>query len=129
MEGVEARYLKWSLGLEKSTPGYVVMEEIKRDKMRIRTAKLAVNFEEKARAGHGRRRWVVECIKEREGRRVLTGGLSGREEYLRKCGVQEVDFEQWRGQGRCVAEELSRKDRRRQMEEQDILIEGTRYNK
>lgn len=48
--------MKWSLSLERCTPGYVVMEKTKRDKMRIKTAKLAMNFEEKARAGPGRKR-------------------------------------------------------------------------
>ncbi|TGZ53811.1 hypothetical protein DBV15_10472 [Temnothorax longispinosus] len=122
VEGVEARYLRWSLGLEKCTPGYVVLEETKRDKIRIRTAKLAVNFEEKARQGHGRRRWVKKCIKEREGRGTLTRGRSEREEYLSRCVVQDVDLEQWREQGRC-------EDRERQIEEQERLIEGARYNK
>ncbi|XP_024884387.1 uncharacterized protein LOC112462700 [Temnothorax curvispinosus] len=129
VEGVEARYLRWSLGLERSTTGYVVLEETKRDKIRIRTTKLAVNFEEKARQGYGRRRWVVECIKEREGRGTLTKERSEREEYLSRCGVQKADLEQWRERGRCVAEELSSKDRRRQRKEQEILIEGARYKK
>ncbi|XP_024874756.1 uncharacterized protein LOC112456453 [Temnothorax curvispinosus] len=128
VEGEKARYLRWSLGLERCTPGYVAFEETKRDKIRIRT-KLAVNFEEKERQGYGRRRWVMECIKEREGRGTLTRGRSEREEYLSRCGVQEADLEQWRERGRCVAEELSSKDRRRQRKEQEILIEWARYNK
>lgn len=117
MEGIEKQYLKWSLGLDRCTPEYMVKEETKRDKMRIRLAKLAMNFEEKAKTGHERRRWVEECIKEREGRRMITRSMSEREEYLERYGVQEENLEQWRSQGRRVAEELSKLDRRRQMEE------------
>lgn len=116
-------------GLERCTPNYVVMEGTKRNKMRLRTARLAMDFEEKARYGQGQRRWIEECIKKREERRFLTKKMLEGDEYLRRCGVREEELEQWREQGRFVAVEISRCGRGLQIREQEILIEGARYNR
>ena len=45
IERVQAKYLTWTLGLEKYTPGYIVREETKREKMRVEAGKRAVGFE------------------------------------------------------------------------------------
>lgn len=37
MEAIQERYLRWILGLDKSTPGYIVREEMKRHKLRVET--------------------------------------------------------------------------------------------
>lgn len=96
--------------------------------MRIRTVKLAINFEEKARTERGQRKWIEECIKKREERKTITKRMLERNECLRRCGVREEELEQWRGQGRIVAE-LSRRDRGLQLGEQEILIDRARYNR
>jgi hypothetical protein len=47
LEGVQGKYLKWVLGVDRETPGYIVMEETKRDGIRIEAGKRAVRFEER----------------------------------------------------------------------------------
>ncbi|KAJ3654943.1 hypothetical protein Zmor_014093 [Zophobas morio] len=47
IERVKEKYLKWTLGLEKYTPAYIVREETKRETMRVEAGKRAVGFEEK----------------------------------------------------------------------------------
>jgi len=39
MERLEERYLKWIFGLDSKTPGYIVREEVKRNKLRERAGK------------------------------------------------------------------------------------------
>ena len=46
VEKVQEKYLKWILGLDKETPGYIVREETKRKKMRIDLGKKAVKYED-----------------------------------------------------------------------------------
>ena len=41
IEAVQGRYIRWVLELDKCTPGYIVREESKRDKLRIQTGKRA----------------------------------------------------------------------------------------
>ena len=47
MEAVQVKYIKWCRGLERSTPSYMVLDEVKRDKMWIGTG----NVSEKRKAG------------------------------------------------------------------------------
>jgi len=37
IEAIQEKYLRWVLGLEWNTPGYIVREELKRNKMRVET--------------------------------------------------------------------------------------------
>lgn len=53
MERVEERFLKWILGGDRRTPGYMVREELKRDKLRGRAARRAWNFEKGLEEGKG----------------------------------------------------------------------------
>ena len=45
IERVQKKYLKWTLGLEKYTPGHIVREETKRQQMREEACKRAVGIE------------------------------------------------------------------------------------
>ena len=37
--------MEWSLGLERSTSNYIVLEEVKRDKLRILTGTRAMSYD------------------------------------------------------------------------------------
>ncbi|KAJ3652033.1 hypothetical protein Zmor_018034 [Zophobas morio] len=63
IERVQEKYLKWTLGLEKYTPGYIVREETKGEKMRVEAGKRAVGFEEKF-SERGDCKILQECWKE-----------------------------------------------------------------
>lgn len=39
------KYIKWVLGLERSTPKYVVLEETKRNELRIEAGRRAKGFD------------------------------------------------------------------------------------
>lgn len=38
-EQVQMKYVKWVLGLESSTPNYVVLDETKRDELRVKAGR------------------------------------------------------------------------------------------
>ena len=47
IEIIQERYLKWLLRLHRTTPGYIIREELKREKIRVRTGKIAATYESK----------------------------------------------------------------------------------
>ncbi|KMQ88327.1 hypothetical protein RF55_12211 [Lasius niger] len=63
VEKVEERFLKWLLGVDRRTPGYMVREELKRDKLRSRAARRAWNFEIRLEKGKGGR-LAKDCLEE-----------------------------------------------------------------
>ncbi|KYN42053.1 hypothetical protein ALC56_03522 [Trachymyrmex septentrionalis] len=101
VEAIHEKYLKWILGLEKVTPGYIVREELKRNKLRVETGWRAGKFEEKLEKGEGgkfgkmcmiekrkserekdRREWTKESIE--RGNYLWRGGMS--EAAMNECG-------------------------------------------
>lgn len=44
VEGVGEKYIRWVLGVDWNTPGYIVREEGKRNKIRIETGVRALRF-------------------------------------------------------------------------------------
>ena len=49
LEAIQTKYMKWVLRLERETPWYIVLEECKRDLLRVDAGKRAVKYEEKIR--------------------------------------------------------------------------------
>jgi hypothetical protein len=47
VERVQEKYLRWLAGVDRETPGYVVREECKRNKLRVKAGKRAEKFENK----------------------------------------------------------------------------------
>lgn len=62
---MQERYGRWVLGLEGWTPGYMVREELKREKLVLRGAERAWRYEERLREGKGSI-WARRCLVERE---------------------------------------------------------------
>ncbi|KYN29366.1 hypothetical protein ALC57_01193, partial [Trachymyrmex cornetzi] len=53
VERLQERYQGWVLGVERRTLGYMVREELQREKLRVRAGKMAWAFEERLRGGGG----------------------------------------------------------------------------
>lgn len=51
--GGKMRYMRWVLGLERRTSGYMVREEIKKRKLRERAGRRAWGFEKRLEEGRG----------------------------------------------------------------------------
>ena len=63
IEGIHERLIRSTLGVDWKTPGYMIREEVKRDKMRTRAGRRAWKYEEKLWKGEGSE-IVRECLKE-----------------------------------------------------------------
>jgi len=91
IEALQEKYLRWILGVKRCTPGYIVREELKRNKMRVETGWRAGRFEERIQKGEGGeigRESIVERRKEEREKRKeeWTRESLERREYLWRGG-------------------------------------------
>jgi hypothetical protein len=47
VERVQEKYLRWVLGADRETPGYIVMEKCKSSKLRVKAGKRTAKFEDR----------------------------------------------------------------------------------
>jgi hypothetical protein len=88
VERVQEKYLRWVLGVDRETPGYIVREECKRSKPRVKARKRAAKFEDRMGG--------------REKCRILTDEKE-REKYCRRNGYASEEVERVRAEGSgCV---------------------------
>ncbi|KAH0816691.1 hypothetical protein GEV33_006099 [Tenebrio molitor] len=121
LEGVQGKYLKWVLGVDRETPGYIVMEETKRDGIRIEAGKRAIRFEERL-IERGECRILQECLKEKR-KEIGKGVWKEREAYFERNGYAGAE----QG-GRAMTDELVQRDRDVQVQERRTRIRESRYN-
>jgi hypothetical protein len=62
---VQVKYLRWVLGVDRETPGYIVREECKRSKLRVKAGKRAAKFEDRM-GGREECRILTECYREKK---------------------------------------------------------------
>lgn len=82
IERMKERYLKWILGVDRRTPGYMIKEELQRDIIREKAGRRAWGFENKMEEGRG-----SELERRCEERR-LERNKGGRESRKRKERVE-----------------------------------------
>jgi hypothetical protein len=126
LEGVQEKYLKWVLGVDRETPGYIVMEETKRDGIRIEAGKRAIRFEERL-IERGECRILQECLKEKR-KEIGKGVWKEREAYFERNGYAGAEIERMREGGRAMTDELVQRDRDVQVQERRTRIRESRYN-
>ncbi|XP_067217103.1 LINE-1 retrotransposable element ORF2 protein [Linepithema humile] len=132
MERAEERYLRWVLGVEARTPGYLVREELQREKLRGRAGRRAWRFEKRLDEGRGSEiaRECREEMKERfkEGR-VRSEWEEERRKFLeeREISIEEVEKKKEKGEARY--EELERRDKEKQRKERREKISESRFSR
>jgi len=89
IERVQERYMRWVLGLDGRTPGYMVREEGKREKMRTRLERRAMGYEERLEKGGGGE-WARKCWEEvkRRGEEGDSKWERQRRDFYRERGCQ-----------------------------------------
>jgi len=122
IERVQEKYIKWILGLDKNTPGYIVREEMKTDKIRVDAGKLAVKYEDRMRE-RVHCKILQECWKMR---RMTVG--NDREAYYKRNGYAIEEIERRRENGRWMYVELCERDRDIEKQERRERIRESRYN-
>ncbi|KOC71370.1 hypothetical protein WH47_02415 [Habropoda laboriosa] len=110
IEKIQVGYIKWTLGLDIRTPGYLVLEESKREKLRVKAGIRVWKFEEGVRKDVGRK-IVKECLKGKEANKEQTRTGKEREEYLKRNGLNQAGVDELRKEEREVTERIRRRDK------------------
>lgn len=85
LDGIQRKYVKWILGLERTTPKYIVVEEGKLVKIKEKALKRALKYEEKIRTTG--KKLVEECWKERK--KEWGAGREGKWARIRRKILEE----------------------------------------
>lgn len=114
------------------TPGYMVREEIQREKRRGMAGRRAWKFEERLRQGRGsdiaRRYW--EEMKERSRRGMIRSRWENeRKEFFEERGVRIQEVEEMREVEKDWFKELEKRDKERQRRERWEKIGESNYNR
>jgi hypothetical protein len=118
--------LKWVLRVDRETPSYIVMEETKRDGIRIEAGKRAIRFEESV-IERGECRILQECLKEKR-KEIGKGVWKEREAYFKRNVYAGAEIERMREGGRAMTDELVQRDRDVQVQEIRMRIRESNYN-
>jgi hypothetical protein len=124
VERVQEKYLRWVLGVDRETPGYIVREECKRSKLRVKAGKRAAKFEDRM-GGREECRILTECYREKK----KNADEKEREKYCRRNGYASEEVERMRAEGRWMCAELSERDRDTDKQERRERIREARYNR
>ncbi|KAJ3635039.1 hypothetical protein MTP99_007976 [Tenebrio molitor] len=124
VERVQEKYLRWVLGVDRETPGYIVREECKRSKLRLKAGKRAAKFEDRM-GGREKCRILTECYREKKKNADEKEG----EKYCRRNGYASEEVERVRAEGRWMCAELSDRDRDTDKQERRERIRESRYNR
>jgi hypothetical protein len=106
VERVQEKYLRWVLEVDRETPGYIVREECKRSKLRVKAGKRAAKFEDRM-GGREEYRILSECYRENK----KNADEKEREKYCRRNGYATEEVERVRAEGGWMCAELSERDR------------------
>ncbi|KAH0812552.1 hypothetical protein GEV33_010238 [Tenebrio molitor] len=124
VERVQEKYLRWVLGVDRETPGYIVREECKRSKLRVKAGKRAAKFEDRM-DGREECRILTECYREKK----KNADEKEREKYCRRNGYASEEVERVRAEGRWMCAKLSERDRDTDKQERRERIRESRYNR
>jgi hypothetical protein len=102
-----------------------VVEETKRDGIRIEAGKRAIRFKERL-IERGKCRILQECLKEKR-KEIGKGVWKEREAYFERNGYAGAEIERMREGGRAMTDELVQRDRDVQVQERKTRIRESRY--
>jgi hypothetical protein len=100
VERVQEKKLRWVLGVDRETPGYIVREECKRSKLRVK-AKFVDRI-----GGREECRILYEYY----GEKKKSADAKEREKYYSRNGYANEEVERMRAERRSMSAELSERD-------------------
>ncbi|XP_043464490.1 uncharacterized protein LOC122499949 [Leptopilina heterotoma] len=107
VESLHERFLRWTMGVDRNCPGYMLREELGREKVVLRQRKRAMGLEEKLELGRGSD-IARECL-----RMVKKGKAMRRKDiprWERERGDALEEGRRWGGNEREVMEGWKKKD-------------------
>lgn len=79
LEKLQERFLKWILGVERSTPGYMVRKELQREKLKGRSEGLELRKEVRGRKRRNIGKGMLEGDERKSKERSSPKGMGGEE--------------------------------------------------
>ncbi|XP_011862008.1 PREDICTED: uncharacterized protein LOC105558746 [Vollenhovia emeryi] len=132
MERCQEKYLRWVLGVDRRTPGYMVREEVQREKLRERAGlRRAWEWERRLEEGKGSeiaRRCLEEIKRRAEGGKELSRWERGRIEFFERRGWEIKEVRRRREKGETMVEELIKAGRDLGKQERWEKIRNSKYN-
>ncbi|KAH0813723.1 hypothetical protein GEV33_009066 [Tenebrio molitor] len=116
VERVQEKYLRWVLGVDRETPGYIVREECKRRKLRVKAGKRAAKFEDRM-GGREECKIRSECYREKK----KSANVKERENYSRRNGYASEETRYNREYERCMTEDVPVYLRRESAKERKMM--------
>lgn len=131
IDRIKRKYVKWTLGLDRRTPNYILKEETKMKELRMEAMMRAIKYEETARKTE--KKLVVECIKEleRERRsREESKWERRRREVLEEAGISNEEWNEKREkeETKKIAREIKERIERKEEQVRRKKIEDSKYN-
>lgn len=132
MEILEERYIRWVLGVDGRTPGYLVREKMQRQKLKGRAGIRALGYEERLREGKGNelaRMCWEEVIKRANKKEAGSGWEKERRKFLEDKKIKNEEIEQGRSGEGDWFEKAIKVEKEKQREKRWEKIENATYNK
>ncbi|KAH0815591.1 hypothetical protein GEV33_007200 [Tenebrio molitor] len=107
VERAQEKYLRWVLGVDRETPGYIVREECKWNRLRVKAGKRAAKFKDKIN-GREEYRVLMECWRKKK---TNTEKKKKREKYYQRNGYASEEVDRLRAKGRWMNVELSEREK------------------
>ncbi|XP_033178199.1 vicilin-like seed storage protein At2g18540 [Bombus impatiens] len=129
LDRIQRKYVKCILGLDITTPNYILIEKCKLTEIKENTLKRAARYEGKAL--ESKKELVKECIKEKE--RNWGNDQEEKRARKRKKGLEEVkdggtQMETREEQERMTADQIIEERRKREAEERWKRIRESKHN-
>jgi hypothetical protein len=121
VEKVQENYLKGVLGVDRETSGYIVREECKRNRPRVKAEKRASKF------GREECRILTECCREKKKTRRRMRDTE--KKYYQRNGYASEEMERLRSKGKCMNIELTERDKDTDKQERREIIKKSKYNR
>lgn len=126
---MQRKYVKWLLGLDRTTPNHIDEEETRIKSIKIEAIKRAIKYEEKARMSN--KQLVKLCIEKRE--REWGAGREGkwakiRNGLLKNNGYNKETTERSRREGVRIEEEVVQRVIEKEKEERRTKVRESNYN-
>lgn len=122
VESMHERFLRWVMGVSMYCPGYMLREELEREKMVVRQRKRAWRFEEKLRQGGGSE-WARMCLGKIEEREVRGAKEMMKWEKMRRKARKDM------GKNGIGEGEMELKLKKKDKEERWEKIVMSKYNR
>ncbi|CAD6216017.1 GSCOCG00011230001-RA-CDS, partial [Cotesia congregata] len=131
MERIQERYLRWVLGVSRRVGGYLVREELQRDRLESRAGLRAWSYEKRIEEGGGGLiawRCRMEMRKRIRAGRGLVGWKAERGGFYEDRGQNLIEVERMWEEGEMREEEWVKMDKRKQEKERWEKNWGSRSN-